>query len=66
MNDQSLLKGSVGGARAVFTVSSSALQQEIENCLRSGGWMKQVEGDVADRRALITPPHRLHSSPGAL
>lgn len=45
MNDQRLFKGLVGGACAVFTLCSSAL--EIENCLWAGGGMKQVEGDVA-------------------
>lgn len=56
MNDQRLFKGLVGGACAVFTMGRSALQQEIENCLWAGGEMKQVEGDVADRHTLISPP----------
>lgn len=53
-------KLSVGGACAVFTPGRSALQQHIENWSRAGGRMKQVEGDVADRRTLITSPHTLH------
>lgn len=60
MNDQSLFKGLVGGACAVFTLGRSALRQEIENCLWAGGGMKQVEGDVADWHAFITPPRALH------
>lgn len=60
MNDQSLFKGLVGGACAVFTLGRSAQRQEIENCLWAGGGMKQVEGDVADGRALTTPTHALH------
>lgn len=57
MNDQRLFKGLVGGACAVFTLCSSAL--EIENCLWAGGGMKQVEGDVAHRHTVITPPLHL-------
>lgn len=60
MNDQSLFKGLVGGACAVFTLCRSALQQEIENCLWAGGGMKQVEGDVPNGHTVITPPHALH------
>lgn len=53
MNERS--KPPVGGACAVFTLGRSALHQ-IENW----GPVKQVEGDVADRRALLTSPHVLH------
>lgn len=60
------LKVLEGGACAVFTVDRSAQHQEIENCLWAGGGMKQVEGDGADRHALITPPHRLNSFPSPL
>lgn len=63
MNGRS--KPSVGGACALFTLGGSALQQQIENCLRAGGLTKQVEGDVADRHALITTPHT-HTTPRRL
>lgn len=61
MNDQSVFKGLVGGARSVFTLGPlrPAKPDRKLSVGRSRG-MKQVEGDVADRHTLITLTHALH------
>ncbi len=55
MNDQSLFKGMVGGACAVFTLGRSALRQEIENCLWAGGG-DETSGRRCSRRARSNNP----------
>lgn len=56
---KAFLKAQWAARVSLFTLGRSAPRRAIENCLRAGGGMKQVDGDVADSHARTNSSSRL-------